>query len=92
MAKKSDVAAVELVKLHARRGVARLHIGDDEHEVDVDGTIHVPHHQVEDALSLGCSRTPEAPIAEAEDPLAALEARVIALEAKVAALDTGKKK
>jgi hypothetical protein len=80
------------VRLHARPGLARLHIDEHEHEVGPDGTVVVPHHQMEAALSLGCSRTPIAPAGTGDDPLAALEARVAALEAEVAVLKGGKKR
>lgn len=73
-----------MVKLHARAGIVTLHLGDDEHAVQADGTVEVPAEHIDAALSVGCSRTPivtPAPVADATDKLAELEARIAALEA-----------
>ena len=72
------------VKLHARAGILRLHLGDDEHEVQPDGTVEVPAEHIDAALSVGCSRTPilaSKPVPDAADKLAELEARIAVLEA-----------
>jgi hypothetical protein len=73
-----------MVKLHARAGIVTLHLGDDEHEVQADGTVEVPAEHIDAALSVGCSRTPIqelAPVADPTDKLAELEARIAVLEA-----------
>ena len=72
------------VKLHAKPGLHSMHIGDAHHVVGADGTVEVPHEHVEDALSMGCSRTPLVAAAAPEDRVAALEVRVAALEAALA--------
>jgi hypothetical protein len=70
------------VKLHARPGLAALHIDDAVHAVAPDGTVEVPPEHVEAALTVGCSRAPTVVAAPHADRMADLEARVAVLEAE----------
>lgn len=86
-------------RLYAKAGMVSVHIGAHIHEVAADGTVEVPHEHVDTALSLGCTRTPQAaPInpadeaAATQERIAALEVRIADLEAVVAALSEAKKK
>ena len=78
-------------KLHVKPGTTALHIDDETHTVAADGTVNVPAHHVETALSLGASHTPHAAPAPTVDRMADLEARVASLELTVADL-RGKRK